>query len=97
MINHIDVTEVRQQANRLGVKDAMMLGTHARLSPVELQETEQVRLSHQYPGLKYLQSAKLLTVPLPKDSAGETLRDKEMIQWAWILLAQVFTKKEPND
>jgi transcription-repair coupling factor (superfamily II helicase) len=56
-----------------------------------------VRLSHQYPGLKYLQSAKLLTVPLPKDASGETLRDKEMIQWAWVLLAQVFTKKEPND
>jgi transcription-repair coupling factor (superfamily II helicase) len=97
VINLIDVTELRQQANRLGVKDAMMLGTHARISPVELQETEQVRLSHQYPGLKYLQSAKLLTVPLPKDSAGETLRDKEMIQWAWVLLAQVFSKKEPND
>jgi transcription-repair coupling factor (superfamily II helicase) len=97
VINLIDVTELRQQANRLGVKDAMMLGTHARISPVELQETEQVRLSHQYPGLKYLQSAKLLTVPLPKDAAGETLRDREMIQWAWILLAQVFSKKEPND
>ncbi|MCX8530558.1 MAG: transcription-repair coupling factor [Rhodoluna sp.] len=97
VINLIDVTELRQQANRLGVKDAMMLGTHARISPVELQETEQVRLSHQYPGLKYLQSAKLLTVPLPKDSAGETLRDKEMIQWAWVLLAQVFSKKEAND
>ena len=97
VINLIDVTELRQQANRLNVKDAMMLGTHARISPVELAETEQVRLSHQYPGLKYLQSAKLLTVPLPKDSSGETLRDREMIQWAWILLAQVFTKKEPND
>jgi transcription-repair coupling factor (superfamily II helicase) len=97
VINLIDVTELRQQANRLNVKDAMMLGTHARISPVELAATEQVRLSHQYPGLKYLQSAKLLTVPLPNDSAGETLRDKEMIQWAWVLLAQVFTKKEPND
>ena len=97
VLNLIDVTELRQQANRLKVKDAMMLGTQARISPVELAETEQVRLSHQYPGLKYLQSAKLLTVPLPKDSAGETLRDKEMIQWAWVLLAQAFTKKEPND
>ena len=74
-----------------------MLGTHARISPVELVENEQVRLSHQYPGLKYLQSAKLLTVPLPKDAAGESLRDKEMIQWAWVLLAQVFTRKEAND
>jgi transcription-repair coupling factor (superfamily II helicase) len=97
VMNLIDVTELRQQANRLKVKDAMMLGTQARISPVELAETEQVRLSHQYPGLKYLQSAKLLTVPLPKDASGETLRDKEMIQWAWVLLAQVFTKKEPND
>jgi transcription-repair coupling factor (superfamily II helicase) len=97
VMNLIDVTELRQQANRLQVKEAMMLGTQARISPVELAETEQVRLSHQYPGLKYLQSAKLLTVPLPKDASGETLRDKEMIQWAWVLLAQVFTKKEPND
>jgi transcription-repair coupling factor (superfamily II helicase) len=97
VMNLIDVTELRQQANRLNVKDAMMLGTQARISPVGLAETEQVRLSHQYPGLKYLQSAKLLTVPLPKDASGETLRDKEMIQWAWVLLAQVFTKKEPND
>jgi transcription-repair coupling factor (superfamily II helicase) len=97
VMNLIDVTELRQQANRLKVKDAMMLGTQARISPVELAENEQVRLSHQYPGLKYLQSAKLLTVPLPKDASGETLRDKEMIQWAWVLLAQVFTKKEPND
>jgi transcription-repair coupling factor (superfamily II helicase) len=97
VMNLIDVTELRQQANRLQVKDAMMLGTQARISPVELAETEQVRLSHQYPGLKYLQSAKLLTIPLPKDASGETLRDKEMIQWAWVLLAQVFTKKEPND
>ena len=97
VINLIDVTELRQQANRLGVKDAMMVGTQARISPVELQENEQVRLSHQYPGLKYLQTAKLLTVPLPKDEAGEPLRDKKMIDWAWILLAQVFTKKEPND
>ena len=97
VLNLIDVTELRQQANRLGVKDAMMLGTHARLTPVDLAEGEQVRLSHQYPGLKYLQSAKLLTVPLPTDAAGGPLRDKAMIEWAWILLAQVYGKKGAND
>ena len=97
VINLIDVTELRQQANRLKVKDAMMVGTHARISPVDLTESEQVRLSHNYPGLRYLQSSKLLTIPLPQDANGEPLRDKQMIDWAWILLAQVFTKKEAND
>ena len=74
-----------------------MVGTHARISPVDLTESEQVRLSHNYPGLRYLQSSKLLTIPLPQDANGEPLRDKQMIDWAWILLAQVFTKKEAND
>ena len=97
VVNLVDVTELRQQANRLGVKDVLMLGPQARITPVELAEGEQVRLSHQYPGLKYLQSAKLLTIPMPTDSSGEILKDREMIQWAWILLAQVFSKKEPND
>ena len=91
VINLVDITELRQQANRLGVKDVLMLGPQARISPVELAEGEQVRLSHQYPGLKYLQSAKLLTVPMPE------LADKELINWVWVLLAQVFNKKEPND
>jgi transcription-repair coupling factor (superfamily II helicase) len=94
--NLIDVTELRQQANRLGLKDVMLLGAAARMQPVELSEAEQVRLSHVYPGLRYLQSNQLLNVPAPKDASGEPLRDRAVIDWTWAFLATVFANKENN-
>jgi transcription-repair coupling factor (superfamily II helicase) len=92
--NLVDVTELRQQANRLGLKDITLLGAQATLKPVELTEGEQVRLSHAYPGLRYLQTNKLLTVPIAKDTSGETLRDRAVIDWAWALFAHIYAKKE---
>jgi len=92
--NLVDVTELRQQANRLGLKDITLLGAQATLKPVELTEGEQVRLSHAYPGLRYLQTNKLLTVPIAKDASGETLRDRAVIDWAWALFAHIYAKRE---
>ena len=89
--NLVAVTELRQQANRLGLKDFNALGTQVKLSPVPLTESDQVRLSHLFPGLKYLQSSQLLTVPAPKDPAtDEPLRDQAVIDWVWAFLARVF-------
>jgi len=90
VINLINVTELRQQANRLGLKDVNALGNAVRLSPVELTEADQVRLTHLFPGTKYLQTAKLLTVPAPKDLNYEPLRDQAIIDYMWALLARVF-------
>ena len=86
----IAVTELRQQANRLGLKDLNALGNLVKLSPVDLTEGDQVRLSHLFPGLRYMVSSKLLTVPAPKDFDGEPLRDQAMIDWVWAFLARVF-------
>ena len=91
--NLIDVTQLRQQCNRLGLKDVLMLGTSAKLTPIEMTESEQVRFSHTMPGSKYLHTSKLLTVNIPKDAAGLPLRDRALIDWAWVLLAQVFSEK----
>ena len=94
VLNLIDVTELRQQANRLGLKDVTLLGSQANFKPVELSEGEQVRLSHLYPGMRYLQTNNLLTVPAPKDATGEPLRDRAVIDWTWTFLATVFANKE---
>ena len=88
--NLIDVTELRQQCNRLNLKDVMMIGNQFKLTPVELTEAKQIQLSHVYPGLRYLASAKQLSVPAPRDSEGEILQDKALIDWAWVFLAQTF-------
>ncbi len=93
--NLIDVTELRQQANRLGLKDFNVLGLQAKLQPVELTEEQQVQLSHLFPGLKYLQSAKTLMVPAPRDENFEPIRDRAVIDWAWAFLARVFPPSSP--
>jgi transcription-repair coupling factor (superfamily II helicase) len=95
--NLIDVTELRQQANRLGLKDFNVLGLQVKLQPVALTEAEQVQLSHLFPGTKYLQSASTLMVPAPRDANFEPLRDKAIIDWAWAFLARVFANKTSND
>jgi transcription-repair coupling factor (superfamily II helicase) len=90
VLNLLKVTELRQQANRLGLKDFNVLGLQAKLQPVDLEEADQVRLSHLFPGTKYLQSAKTLMVPAPRDANFEPLRDQAIIDWAWAFLARVF-------
>jgi transcription-repair coupling factor (superfamily II helicase) len=92
--NLIDVTELRQQCNRLNLKDVMLIGNQVKISPVELDEAKQIRLSHQYPGLRYLATAKQLTVPAPKDKSGEFLQDRDLIDWTWVFLSSVFTSPQ---
>ena len=88
--NLIAVTELRQQANRLGLKDFNILGLQVKLQPVTLDEAAQVKLTRLFPGAKYLQSAKTLMVPAPRDQNFEPMRDKEIIDWAWAFLSRVF-------
>ena len=89
--NLIAVTELRQQANRLGLKDVNILGLQAKFQPVALTEADQVRISHLFPGTRYLASASTLMLPAPKDpTTGEPLRDQAVIDWTWAVLARVF-------
>lgn len=90
--NLIAVTELRQLANRLGLKDVNLLGTQLKLAPVELTESELVALSHKIRGVRYLQTSKLLTAPAPLAEDGEPLRDKAVVDWLWQFLALVFPK-----
>jgi hypothetical protein len=47
-----------------------------------------------YPGLRYLASAKQLSVSAPKDAQGEILENRELIDWAWVFMAQLFSSPE---
>jgi transcription-repair coupling factor (superfamily II helicase) len=80
--NLIEVTELRQIANRVGLKDVNLLTAVARIQPVELSESEQVKLSRAYVGLKYLQSANSLQLPIPKSADGDVVSGQELISFA---------------
>jgi len=81
--NLLEVTHLRQQANRLGLKDVNLLGLQAKFAPVELSDAQVVALSHKVPGLRYLQTSKLVTLPSPTSAGLEPLRDQEVIDWLW--------------
>jgi hypothetical protein len=54
----------------------------ARIQPVTLTESEQVKLSRQYLGLKYLQSANSLQIPIPKNGQGDTVSGSQLVEFA---------------
>jgi transcription-repair coupling factor (superfamily II helicase) len=79
VLNLIQVTELRQIANRLGLKDVNLLSSVAKIQPVLLSEAQQVKLSRNYQGLKYLQSAKMLQLPIPVSENGEVISGKDLV------------------
>jgi transcription-repair coupling factor (superfamily II helicase) len=77
--NLLEVTELRQFANRLGLKDVNFLGNLAKLQPVDLTESQQVKLSHKFQGLRFLQSATMLQIPIPKDEDYKPIAGRDLI------------------
>ncbi|MEN9713375.1 MAG: transcription-repair coupling factor [Actinomycetota bacterium] len=92
VLNLIEITALRQQANRLGVKEFTMLGSQVKLMPIELTAERQVALSHEIAGLRYMQGSRTLTLPTPRSATGEPVRDREAIDAAWVLLARLFSQ-----
>ncbi len=90
VLNLIEITALRQQANRLGIKELTMLGTQVKVTPVELTPERQVALSHQISGLRYMAGSKTVTLPLPWSPTGEQVRDQAAIDFAWGTLARLF-------
>ena len=95
--NLIEVTELRQIANRLELKDVNLLSQFARISPVELSEATQVQLSRSYPGLKYLQTAKLLQLPIPKEKDEKLVSGDKLIAFVREIFELVKGLKRENN
>jgi hypothetical protein len=73
----------------LGLLEVNLLGLMARIQPVELSDSELVKLSHTYPTTKYLKSSHLLTLGIPKSPAEGTIRDAEVIDFVRKLLEEL--------
>ncbi|CAM3980683.1 transcription-repair coupling factor [Nocardiopsis rhodophaea] len=93
--NLLSVARFRVLAKRAGLTDVVLQGTQIRFSPVELRESQQLRLRRLYPKAIYKEPAKTLLVPVPKAGGigGRQLRDLELLQWCTELVEALF---EPN-
>lgn len=89
VVNLFAITRLRQRANRLGLTDVNLLGLQVRIAPVEISDAQLVKLSHVFAGTRYLKSAQLLTMNIPKASDDEPLKDDKVIDWVAALFDQL--------
>lgn len=102
--NLLQVAEIRIAAHPLGMKEIVAVGPSVRISPVDLPDSTQVRLSRMYPQSTIKLAARTVIVPKPKPKqlgTGE-VSDAELLEWIWQLLSAIAGKplsspsKEPK-
>lgn len=90
--NLMAVARFRVLAKSAGLADVVMQGNQIRFSPVELRESQELRLRRMYPRSIQKESAKTLLVPVPKAGGlgGKPLRDLELLKWCSDLVNSIF-------
>ncbi len=86
-----EVARLRIVARRAGVGELAAAGNTIRLAPVELLESQQLRLQRLYPGSIVKAVARTILVPKPTTArvGGRPLRDVELLHWCRDLLEAV--------
>ena len=81
--NLFEVARFRAHARRAGLAEVAQGGNHVRFAPVELAESQQLRLARLYPGSLVKPAVRSILVPRPSTArvGGQPLRDLEMLTW----------------
>ncbi|MDX3357552.1 transcription-repair coupling factor [Streptomyces sp. ME01-24h] len=89
--NLLLVAGLRLLARRLGVSDITLQGSNVRFSPVELRESQELRLNRLYPRTVVKQAAKQILVPRPGTAriGGKPVVGRELLAWTAELLTAV--------
>ncbi|WP_221355262.1 transcription-repair coupling factor [Streptomyces beigongshangae] len=89
--NLLLVAGLRMLARACGVGDVMLQGTNIRFAPVELRESQELRLKRLYPGSVIKPSVHQVLVPRPKTAkvGGKPLVGRELLGWTGEFLTSV--------
>ncbi|WP_271219961.1 transcription-repair coupling factor [Streptosporangium carneum] len=95
--NLLEVARFRISARRAGLTDVTLQGQNIRFAPVELRDSQQVRLQRLYPKALLKQAAGTLLVPVPKTRplGGQPLRDLDLLRWCGDLVQAMFLENVP--
>jgi transcription-repair coupling factor (superfamily II helicase) len=96
--NLLAVAHFRVHARRAGVTEVSAQGNHVRFAPVELRESQELRLKRLYPGTLVKPAVRSILVPRPTTArvGGRPLRDAEVLDWAQGLLDAVVVDLVPS-
>ncbi len=91
VLNLIEVARLRTVARAAGVADIGVQGDKIRFGPVELRESQQLRLNRIYRGTIIKPALRQILVPAPKTApvGGRPVRDIEVLTWAATLLREI--------
>ncbi|GIH49019.1 transcription-repair coupling factor [Microbispora rosea] len=90
--NLLEVARFRIRARKAGLTDVTLQGQQIRFAPVELKDSQQVRLQRLYPRSIWKQATGILLVPVPKTKpiGGQPLRDLDLLKWCGDLVEALF-------
>ncbi len=82
--NLLEVARLRTVARAAGIADVSVQGQHVRFGPVDLRESQQLRLNRLFPRsiLKAATGAMLVPAPRTAVVGGRPLRDRDILEWA---------------
>ncbi|MDS1269776.1 transcription-repair coupling factor [Lipingzhangella sp. LS1_29] len=90
--NLLAVARFRALARSAGLTDVVLQGSQIRFAPVELRESQQLRVKRLQPKAVYKEATNTLLVPQPKQGGlgGKPLRDLELLAWCTEFVTAVF-------
>jgi transcription-repair coupling factor (superfamily II helicase) len=89
--NLLEVARLRTVARAAGIGDIAVQGRTVRFGPVQLRESQQLRLQRLYPGTIVKEALGTILVPQPTTArvGGKPLRDQAVLRWAADLVRAV--------
>jgi transcription-repair coupling factor (superfamily II helicase) len=89
--NLIEVARLRTVARAAGIKDIAVQGNTIRFGPVELRESQELRLQRLYPGSIIKEALGTILVPKPMTArvGGQPLRNHAVLEWAGAVIRTV--------
>ncbi|MER5225987.1 transcription-repair coupling factor [Streptomyces flaveus] len=89
--NLLLVAGLRMLARACGVAEIVLQGNNIRFAPVELRESQELRLKRLYPGTIIKPAAHQVLVPRPKTAkvGGKPLVGRELLGWTGEFLASI--------
>ncbi|MFF0306807.1 transcription-repair coupling factor [Streptosporangium sp. NPDC004379] len=96
--NLLEVARFRIRARTAGLTEVALQGQNIRFAPVDLRDSQQVRLQRLYPKALLKQAAGTLLVPVPKTRplGGQPLRDLDLLKWCGDLVQAMFLEGAPK-
>ena len=91
VLNLLEVARLRTVARQADVANISVQGKFVRFGPLQLLESQQLRLQRLYPGTLVKDAVRTILVPRPMTArvAGQPLRDTAVLRWAIDLIHAV--------